>query len=78
MQPVRVKMSRFLFSFPPIPTEALGVVTYLGHVVIISSVGVPLKRSFWSFVLCTLVSKSNHFIIENYDFKKAKISEDYG
>jgi len=66
-------MSCFLFSFPPIPTEALRVVTYSGHIVIITSVGVPLKGSSWSFVPCTLVAKSNRFIIENYDFKKAKI-----
>lgn len=72
-------MSCFLFSFPLVPAEALGDVTYSGRIVMISSVGVPLKGSSWSFVLCTLVSKSNRFIIENYNFKKAKIQfGDYG
>ena len=51
-----------LCSFPCIPTEALGVGTYSGHMGIIGSVGIPLKVFSWSFVLCALVSESNQFI----------------
>lgn len=45
-------MSCFLFSFPPVPAEALGVVTYSGRIVMISSVGSTIKRIL--LVFCSL------------------------
>lgn len=72
LQPVRVEVSCFLFSSLRILTEAWGIMIYSGHRMIIGSAGVPSQGSSWSFVLCTLVSKSINFIIENYHFKRQR------